>query len=41
MVKKILREGVEWIDIGQGREKWGAVMNAVMTLVYHQSRGIS
>ena len=40
-IQKILREGMDWIDLGQDREKWRAVMNAVMTLVYHQMWGNS
>ena len=40
-IQKILREGMDWIDLGQDREKWRAVINAVMTLVCQQMRGIS
>ena len=40
-IQKILREGMDWIHLGQDREKWRAVMNAVMTLVCHQMWGNS
>ena len=25
-------EGMDWIDVGQGRDRWRAVVNAVMNL---------
>ena len=34
-VKKILREGADWIDLGQERGNWRAVLNAAMSLGYH------
>jgi hypothetical protein len=40
-VKTILREGVDWIDLGQEKEKWRAVLKAAMTLGYHKMWGIS
>jgi hypothetical protein len=29
-VKEIVREGMDWIDLAQDRDKWRAVVNAVM-----------
>ena len=31
-LKRILPEGVDWIDLAQDRDKWRAVVNAVMNL---------
>ena len=33
-VKKILCEDADWIDLGQERENWRAVLNAAMSLGY-------
>jgi ribosome recycling factor len=32
-IKEIRREGVEWIDLSQGRDKWQAVVNTAMNLL--------
>jgi hypothetical protein len=31
-LKEILSDGVDWIHLAQDREKWQAVVNAVMNL---------
>jgi len=35
-------EGVDWIDLAQDRDRWRALVNAVMkTFGFHKMRGIS
>ena len=33
--------GVDWIDLAQDRNRWRAVVNAVMNLRFHKMWGIS
>jgi len=32
--------GMEWIDLAQDRERWQALVNAVMNFEFHKMRGI-
>jgi hypothetical protein len=33
--------GMEWIDLAQDTERWGALVNMLINLGIHQMRGIS
>jgi hypothetical protein len=33
--------GMDWIELVQGRDRWRALMNAVMKLRAHKMQGIS
>jgi hypothetical protein len=33
--------GMDWIDMAQDRDRWRALVNAVMTFGFHKMRGIS
>jgi hypothetical protein len=33
--------GMDWIDMAQDRDRWRALLKAVMNLGYHKMRGIS
>ena len=33
--------GMDWIEVAQNRNRWRALVNAVMNLGYHKIRGIS
>jgi hypothetical protein len=33
--------GMDWIDMAQDRDRWRAVVSAVMNLGFHKMRGIS
>ena len=33
--------GVDWIEVAQDRDRWQALVNAVMNLRFHKMRGIS
>jgi hypothetical protein len=37
-LQEIELEGVEWIDLAHGREKWLALLNTVMTLEVEKMR---
>jgi hypothetical protein len=34
-------EGMDWIDMAQDRDRWRALVSAVMNLRFHKTRGIS
>jgi hypothetical protein len=40
-VKKILREGMDWIDFGHDRKKWWAVLKVATLLWVSQNVGNS
>jgi hypothetical protein len=33
--------GIDWIDLAQNRDRWQALVNAVMNLWFHKMQGIS
>jgi hypothetical protein len=33
--------GMDWIDLAQYKDRWRALVNAVMKLGFHKMRGIS
>jgi len=33
--------GVDWIEVAQHRDRWRALVNAVMNLLFYKMRGIS
>jgi hypothetical protein len=33
--------GMDWIDLAQDRDRWWAIVNAVMSFGFHKMRGIS
>jgi hypothetical protein len=44
-IKMDLREvgwgGMDWINLAQDKDRWRALVNAVMNLQFHKMRGIS
>jgi hypothetical protein len=39
--KEVVWWGTDWVDLAQDRNRWWAVVNAVMNFGFHNMRGIS
>jgi ribosome biogenesis protein Nip4 len=40
-LQKVGFGGMDWFQLAQGRDRWRAIVNAVMTFGFHKMRGIS
>jgi hypothetical protein len=40
-LKGVEWEGVDWTNLAQDRDKWGAIVNAVEKFGFYKMRGIS
>jgi hypothetical protein len=40
-IQEVEWRGIDWIDLAQDRDRWRALVNAVMNLAFHKMRGIS
>ena len=40
-LQEVGSDGKDWIDLAQDRDRWRALVNAVMNLRFHKVRGIT
>ena len=40
-LQEVRREVMDWIDLAQDKDRWRALVNAVLTFGFHKKRGIS
>ena len=40
-LQEVLWDGMDWIDLAVDRDRWRAVVNAIMNLGFHKMLGIS
>jgi hypothetical protein len=40
-LREVGLENIDWIDVAEDRDRWSAVVNAVMNFGFYKMRGIS